>query len=219
MDSVNEIKETLRRLVEKNIPFIILREYDFLFDTSIIVPRDIDILAPDVAIDSIKDVLSGHGYVSSFTLGHHDFGKINSGDAPALDIQQGSVREKNLAYMSFDLAKKYEQIYAEHSGKIHKLILPADSPALQLLQRLRDEAHRFALAYHHRLRTKLIRESALDEISGLGALRKQKLLQHFGSLRALASAPEKEIANLPGIGAALAGKIKLFLNHHSPLGT
>ena len=109
------------------------------------------------------------------------------------------------------LAKKFERIFLNERGAVHPLVLPSNSPALQLLQRLRDEAHRFALAYHRRLRARLIRESALDEISGLGALRKQKLLRHFGSLRAMSGAPEKEIASLPGIGPALASKIKSSL--------
>lgn len=108
------------------------------------------------------------------------------------------------------LAKRFEEIYLESNGKYRRLILAKDSPALQLLQRIRDEAHRFAHAYHSRLRSKLIRESVLDEIPGLGLLRKQKLLQRFGSIKALANAPENNVAAVPGIGPALAHKIKSF---------
>jgi excinuclease ABC subunit C len=110
------------------------------------------------------------------------------------------------------LAKIMEEIYAGDEEKIRRIMLPKDSPALQLLQRLRDEAHRFAVSYHRRLRAKLIRESALDEISGLGKTRKRQLLGRFGSLRAIAGADKKEIASVPGIGPVLAHKIKLFLN-------
>lgn len=110
------------------------------------------------------------------------------------------------------LAKKIEQIYLDDKHAIRRIVLPADSPALQLLQRLRDEAHRFALAYHQRLRARLIRESILDDIPGLGTQRKEKLLRHFGSSSAIKRAPERAIASLPGIGPALAHKIKSFLS-------
>lgn len=122
------------------------------------------------------------------------------------------------------LAKKSEEIYANRAGTIRPLRLPANSPALQILQRLRDEAHRFALAYHHRLRAKLIRASILDDIPGIGRARKQQLLKLFGSVDRLAGAPEQAIAAAPGIGRALAGKIKFFLqkgrqveNQNAPL--
>jgi len=110
------------------------------------------------------------------------------------------------------LAKKFETIFLDQAGTVKTINLPSGSPALQLLQRLRDEAHRFALSYHHRLRAKLIRESALDEISGLGASRKQKLLRYFGSVNALSGASVDEIAAAPGISRILARKIREFLN-------
>jgi len=110
------------------------------------------------------------------------------------------------------LAKKFEEIYLETDGKSKRLVLSRESPALQLLQRIRDEAHRFANSYHSRLRAKLIRESILDEIPGLGPRRKQKLLERFGSAQDLAHAPENEIAAVGGIGRMLAKKIKAFLD-------
>jgi len=109
------------------------------------------------------------------------------------------------------LAKKFEEIYMGNGGRSRRLVLSRESPALQLLQRIRDEAHRFAHSYHNRLRAKLIRESVLDEISGLGPQRKLRLLQHFGSVKALARAPEEKIAAVAGIGPMLARKIKAFL--------
>jgi excinuclease ABC subunit C len=112
---------------------------------------------------------------------------------------------------SAGLAKRTEQIYLEDKNLVRRIILPANSPALQILQRLRDEAHRFALAYHHRLRAKLIRESVLDDVAGLGARRKEKLLKRFGSVGALARASEKTISSTAGIGTDLARKIKEFL--------
>lgn len=132
-----------------------------------------------------------------------------------LQAAQAILRELGITDVAAaGLAKKLEKIYLDDTRGVRRIILPKDSPALQLLQRLRDEAHRFALAYHRRLRAKLIRESALDEISGLGTLRKQKLLRHFGSLRAMARAPENVIAALPGIGPVLARKIKSLFDWH-----
>ena len=86
-------------------------------------------------------------------------------------------------------------------------LLPRNAPALQVLQRLRDEAHRFAIDYHRRLRNRRIRESALDEIPGIGPQRKQMLLKTFGSVYRLARAPVEKIAAVPGIGPELAAAI------------
>ena len=105
------------------------------------------------------------------------------------------------------LAKRFETIYF---GR-RVLTIPTDSSALKVLQRLRDEAHRFALAYHRKLRARRIRESRLDDIPGIGATRKQILLRHFGSVARLARVPESTIAELPGVGPALARQIKQTL--------
>lgn len=126
-----------------------------------------------------------------------------------LRAAQSTLRKLGIANVATaGLAKKMEQIYLDDMKTSRRLVLPKGSPALQVLQRLRDEAHRFALAYHHRLRAKLIRESVLDDIVGLGAQRKEKLLRRFGSVSAIARASEEAIAALPGIGPALAHKIK-----------
>lgn len=106
------------------------------------------------------------------------------------------------------LAKQHEEI---HTDTGFPLRLAADSPALKVLQHIRDEAHRFALTYHRRLRAKRLRESALDEIPGIGKKRKQTLLTHFGSLRRLKKAAEEEIAAVPGVGRAMAREIKAML--------
>lgn len=106
------------------------------------------------------------------------------------------------------LAKRFEKIF--FGRRI--LALTADSPALKVLQRLRDEAHRFAHAYHLRLRAQRIRESRLDDIPGIGATRKQALLRHFGSIARLARAPERAIAAVSGVGPALARLIKQALS-------
>ncbi|HJM98759.1 MAG TPA: helix-hairpin-helix domain-containing protein, partial [Acidimicrobiales bacterium] len=76
------------------------------------------------------------------------------------------------------------------------VIIPRDSEALYLLQRIRDESHRFAVSYHRNLRNKKMKESVLDGISGLGPARKQKLLQHFGTIEKIRKATVEELLSL-----------------------
>lgn len=89
--------------------------------------------------------------------------------------------------------------------------LPAGSGELHLLQRVRDEAHRFAVAYHRKLRGKESLSSPLDGVSGLGAARRRQLLAHFGGARGLKAVSVEEIAKVPGIGPVLAGRIHSVL--------
>lgn len=89
------------------------------------------------------------------------------------------------------LAKEFEHIFVE--GKSSPIILPRNSPALKLLQRIRDEAHRFALAYHRTLRQKRTVKSLLDDVPGLGPKRKRLLLQHFGSIKRLKGASLEDL--------------------------
>jgi len=83
---------------------------------------------------------------------------------------------------------------------------------LYLVQRLRDEAHRFAITYHRQLRAKAQTKSALDDLPGVGPARKRALLRVFGSTRALKQASVEEIASVPGIGDALATRIRDHLD-------
>ncbi len=107
------------------------------------------------------------------------------------------------------LAKQMEEIYAP--GQPLPIQLPRNSPALHLIQRLRDEAHRFANAYHQKLRKRRIKESVLDEVPGLGEKRKLALLQHFGSIQRLRQASVEEIGSVSGIGPKMAAMLKEFL--------
>lgn len=91
--------------------------------------------------------------------------------------------------------------------RVNPVVLPRSSGALFLLQRVRDEAHRFAITYHRSLRARAARESPLDAVPGIGAARKKNLLRAFGSVAALRRAPESEIAAVPGIGDSLARAI------------
>lgn len=123
---------------------------------------------------------------------------------------QVSVASKVMSELGLDipvvgLAKKNEEIYIP--GREDPLILPRDSGALFLVMRLRNEAHRFAVSYHRKLRSKKARRSALDDVPGLGEERKKALLAHFGSVESIARASPEEIQKLPGIGPVLAAKI------------
>ncbi len=103
------------------------------------------------------------------------------------------------------LAKEFEEIY--RPGRALPLRLPADSGALKLLQRIRDEAHRFANGYHSLLLKRRISESRLDDIPGVSEARKKALLKKFGSIARLRRASPEALAELPGISPRLAGEI------------
>ncbi|HAK06050.1 MAG TPA: excinuclease ABC subunit C, partial [Spartobacteria bacterium] len=110
------------------------------------------------------------------------------------------------------LAKEHEEIY--RPGRALPLQLPVDSGALRLLQRIRDEAHRFANAYHQLLMKKRIGESILDDCPGVSQNRKNLLLRRFGSVNRLRKASVEEIAATEGIGPKLAQEVHRFLQRH-----
>ena len=107
------------------------------------------------------------------------------------------------------LAKEREELFLP--GRSEPILLPATSQALYLVQRLRDEAHRFAIAYHRNLRAKASVRSAFDDLPGVGPKRKRALLRVFGSVKRVRDAPVEQIAAVPGIGSALAARIKATL--------
>jgi excinuclease ABC subunit C len=119
--------------------------------------------------------------------------------AAALDALEQAGRT-DLAVIG--LAKRMEEVYVP--GSPDPLVLPRASEALYLLQRVRDEAHRFAIAYHRKLRGRSMTRSALDGIPGVGEARRKDLVRHFGSPRKVAQASVDEIAALPGFGPRLA---------------
>ncbi len=106
------------------------------------------------------------------------------------------------------LAKENEEIYIPQNREA--INLPDSSPGLQLLQRIRDEAHRFALGYHQRIRQKETFASVLDTIPGIGPNRKRALLKRFGSVQAIREASIEELATTKGMNRGLAEKIKEF---------
>ncbi len=113
------------------------------------------------------------------------------------------------------LAKRLEEVWLP--GEDSPVILPRTSEGLYMLQRVRDEAHRFAITYHRAKRSKALAISELDEVPGLGPARRATLLRHFGSVRRIAAATEQELAELPGIGPRLARAVLTSLGAgHSP---
>ena len=104
------------------------------------------------------------------------------------------------------LAKRLEEVWVPDEED--PVILPRSSEGLYLLQRVRDEAHRFAITHHRNRRSKSMVESLLDDVPGLGEVRRRTLLKHFGSLRKLRAASVEEIAQVPGIGLRTATAIK-----------
>ncbi len=107
------------------------------------------------------------------------------------------------------LAKEFEEIY--QPGKSEPLRLSHDTGALKLLQRVRDESHRFANTYNAQLRLKRISESILDEFPNIGDRRKAALLKKFGSVQRIRMATEEQIAEVSGFGGKAAGELKAFL--------
>jgi excinuclease ABC subunit C len=111
------------------------------------------------------------------------------------------------------LAKEFEDIY--RPGESEPLRLSHESGALKLLQRVRDESHRFANTYNAQLRLKKISESILDEFPGIGEQRKARLLKKFGSVQRLRLASVEQIAEVPGFGGKAAAELKAFLQARS----
>jgi excinuclease ABC subunit C len=112
------------------------------------------------------------------------------------------------------LAKRLEEVWLPHQE--YPVILPRQSEGLYLLQRIRDEAHRFAITFHRQRRSKRMTASGLDDIPGLGEVRRKALLRRFGSLKKLAAASADEIAEVPGIGPRTAEAIVAALSPASP---
>ena len=140
--------------------------------------------------------------------------------APSLVVVDGGPPQVAAAARALDelgisdvalcgLAKRLEEVWLPDSDD--PVILPRTSEGLYLLQRLRDEAHRFAITHHRERRSKSMVESVLDQVPGLGEVRRKLLLNHFGSLKKLRAATVEEIAAVPGFGTKTAISIKQAL--------
>jgi excinuclease ABC subunit C len=146
-------------------------------------------------------------------------GKPRFAYPPQLVIVDGGKGQVNAAARAFNelgikdvvlvgLAKRLEEVYLPHTSD--PIIFPRHSEALYLFQRIRDEAHRFAITFHRSKRSKMMLESLLDEIPGLGEARRKSLLDVFGSVTALRKATLVELAAVPGIGEKIA---EIIISH------
>jgi excinuclease ABC subunit C len=145
--------------------------------------------------------------------------------APGLVVVDGGKPQVNAARQAMDeagvadipvigLAKRLEEVWLPDQD--YPVILARSSEGLYLLQRVRDEAHRFAITYHRQRRSKSMTDSLLDGVPGLGPARRKALLNHFGSLKKLRAATKDEIAAVPGIGPQLARGVVEALAEREP---
>jgi excinuclease ABC subunit C len=174
----------------------------------------------------IKTVAGTDDFASIFEIVGRRYRRIQDEcgqlpDAVLIDGGKGQLAYAKTALLQlglpdlpvFGLAKEHEEIFLPDRDE--PIRLPDNSPALRLVRRVRDEAHRFAQKYHFQLRKRRIAESVLDEFPGMGGKRKQALLQTFGSVKRLAAASVKQIADVPGIGAKTAAELKRFLERQA----
>jgi excinuclease ABC subunit C len=135
---------------------------------------------------------------------------VVDGGAPQVAAAQAVLDELGIDDVSLvGLAKRLEEVWLPHQR--YPVILPRTSEGLYLLQRVRDEAHRFAITYHRQKRSKAMTVSALDGIPGLGDTRRKALMRRFGSLKRLRAATVDEITEVPGIGLRTAEAIAAAL--------
>jgi excinuclease ABC subunit C len=120
----------------------------------------------------------------------------------------GPFRDLGVTVVS--LAKRIEEVFLP--GRRQPLVLPHDTPELQLLQRVRDEAHRFAIEFHRGRRDKAMTRSILDELPGVGPARKRSILQHFGSPERFLSATPEELEAVPGLPGKVARDVHNYVN-------
>ena len=134
------------------------------------------------------------------------------GGAPQVNAAARALSELGITDIALcGLAKRLEEVW--RPGSSDPIILPRSSEGLYLLQRIRDEAHRFAITFHRSRRSKIMLESVLDEIPQLGQVRRNALLERFGSVAAIRKAGREEIAATPGIGSKIAEVIANYLDH------
>jgi len=139
---------------------------------------------------------------------------VVDGGLPQVNAARAALTELGIDDVALvGLAKRLEEVWIP--GREFPLILPRTSEGLYLLQRVRDEAHRFAITFHRQRRSKAMTTSALDGIPGLGDARRKALLRHFGSVKRLQQASVDQIREVPGIGVTLGATIHVTLHHPS----
>ena len=131
---------------------------------------------------------------------------VVDGGAPQVNAAAAVLEELGITDVAvIGLAKRLEEVWVP--GQPDPVIMPRNSDGLYLLQRVRDEAHRFAITYHRSKRSKRMTASALDSVRGLGEHRRKALVTHFGSVARLKDASVEEITAVPGIGVATANAV------------
>jgi excinuclease ABC subunit C len=140
---------------------------------------------------------------------------VVDGGAAQVAAAAGAMAELGITEVALcGLAKRLEEVWLP--AQEYPLILPRTSEALYLLQRVRDEAHRFAITHHRARRSTAMVDSVLDEVPGLGEIRRKAVLKYFGSVRKLRRASVAEIAEVPGIGELTANAIVAALASQTP---
>jgi excinuclease ABC subunit C len=141
---------------------------------------------------------------------------VVDGGPPQVAAAQAAMQQLGITDIALcGLAKRLEEVWVPDDDD--PVIMPRTSEGLYLLQRVRDEAHRFAIAHHRQRRAKAMTGSALDDVPGLGPTRRRALLKKFGSVKKLRAASAEEIANVPGIGPATAESIVAALSSDTPV--
>ncbi len=176
------------------------------FETPSSVPREGPSTAPESAGEAqapmLVDPETGRARRFAYAPGL----VVVDGGAPQVAAAQAALEELGIDDIPVcGLAKRLEEVWVPHQAD--PLILPRSSEGLYLLQRIRDEAHRFAITHHRSRRSKTMVESLLDDVPGLGEVRRRTLIKHFGSLRKLRAATVEQIAEVPGIGPRTAASI------------
>ncbi|MBO8190786.1 excinuclease ABC subunit UvrC [Streptomyces oryzae] len=142
---------------------------------------------------------------------------VVDGGRPQVAAAQAALDELGIDDVAVcGLAKRLEEVWLP--GESDPVVLPRSSEGLYLLQRVRDEAHRFAIRYQRGKRGKRLRGSPLDAVPGLGETRKKALLKHFGSVKKLRAASVEEISQVPGVGRKTAETVAAALSQAAPAG-
>ena len=173
----------------------VVGQNDFAMMQEVITRRFRRAIADDPKFNKLPDLImidGGKGQLSAAQKAMKTFAASSLPDIPMIA-----------------LAKRIEEIFVP--GKSESIVLRKDNPTLHMIQRLRDEAHRFAITYHRRLRQKSLSVSVLDEIPNLGPKRKQALLKHFGSIEAIRGASLDGLLSVKGIPRSVAENIRKHL--------
>jgi excinuclease ABC subunit C len=229
----NAESELTKRLLKKRVPTVLLEIQNKLNLGKLprwIEAFDISNLKEKFAVGSSVAFHDGKPYKQHYRhyrikriKGQNDFAMINEivarrikdlkkekklpdlllidGGKGQLSAAIRAIKGINIDIPVFAIAKRHDQLYDPYGNIVS---IPATSRGVILLKRLRDEAHRFAISYHRKVRGKKLTASILDQISGVGIKRKLALLKYFGSVDAIRKASEEDIAKAPGIGKKFA---------------